>query len=282
MSKMGNPRLLADEFLDKKAYLIGPRYYPTYLMISKIVSGAVALGITIAFTAQYLFSADASIFNTILQWLGSTFMGVIQAIAWVTVIFALVERYETPGTVKDMGLIDPKVDDWSVNDLPKSQRSVNKSDRIEGLVGFIFAVILLLLLNTHLEIFGAYMFDNGVLREIVPIFNIQNASTWLPLLSIAIALNGISDGLAMAIRNQTKNTMWIRLSMNLVSLILFAYVLFNGNIFNAQLAFQIAPNSSELNNLWIMVQRNVVVVVIIANLISMSIQSYQIFKFNKA
>ena len=76
--------------------------------------------------------------------------------------------------------------------------------------------------------------------------------------------------------------MWIRLSMNLVSLILFAYVLFNRNIFNAQLAFQIAPNSSELNNLWIMVQRNVVVVVIIANLISMSIQSYQIFKFNKA
>jgi hypothetical protein len=178
LSKMGNPRLLADQYLDKKAYLIGPRYYPTYLMIAKIVSGAVALGITIALSVQY-------------------------------------------------------------------------------------------------------MFDNGVLREIVPIFNIQNASSWLPLLSIAIALNAISDGVAMAIRNQTKNTMWVRLALNLISLILFAYVLINGNIFNAQLATQIAPNSSELANLWILVQRNVVVIVIIANLISMAIQAFQIIRFNK-
>jgi hypothetical protein len=125
------------------------------------------------------------------------------------------------------------------------------------------------------------MFDNGVLREIVPIFNIQNASSWLPLLSIAIALNAISDGVAMAIRNQTKNTMWVRLALNLISLILFAYVLINGNIFNAQLATQIAPNSSELANLWILVQRNVVVIVIIANLISMAIQAFQIIRFNK-
>jgi hypothetical protein len=277
LSKMGNPRLLADQFLDKKAYLIGPRYYPTYLMIAKIVSGAVALGITIAFLVQYLFSSDASIVNSILQWLGSTFMGVVQGIAWVTIIFALVERYETPETAKD---IDLKVDDWSVKDLPKSQRNARKSDRGEGLIGFIFAVILLLLLNTNLEILGAYMFDNGVLREIVPIFNVQNASTWLPLLSIAIALNAISDGVAMAIRNQTKNTMWLRLALNLISLILFAYVLINGSIFNAQLATQIAPNSSELANLWTLVQRNVVVVVIITNLISMAIQAYQIFRFN--
>lgn len=279
LSKMGNPRVLADEFLDKKAYLIGPRYYPSYLMIAKIVSAAVALGITIAFSVQYLFSTDASIINTIFQWLGSTFMGVIQAIAWVTLIFALVERYETPEIAKD---IDLKVDDWSVSDLPKSQRNVKKSDRIEGLVGFLFAMILLLLLNTRLEVFGAYMFDQGTLQRIIPIFNMQNVNSWLPLLSLAIAVNAISDGLAMAIRNQTKNTMWVRLALNVISLIIFGYVLIYGNIFNAQLATQIAPNSPELANLWVWVQRNVVVVVIIANLISMVIQTYQILKFNKS
>ncbi|PKM86495.1 MAG: hypothetical protein CVU85_07795 [Firmicutes bacterium HGW-Firmicutes-10] len=278
LSKMGNPRLLADQYLDKKAYLIGPRYYPTYLMIAKIVSGAVALGITIALSVQYLFSTDASLIQLIIQWLGSVFMGVIQAIAWVTLIFAGVERFEEIGVLKN---VDVDLDDWSIKDLPKSQRNARKSDRVEGLIGFIFAVILLLLLNTNLEILGAYMFDNGVLREIVPIFNIQNASSWLPLLSIAIALNAISDGVAMAIRNQTKNTMWVRLALNLISLILFAYVLINGNIFNAQLATQIAPNSSELANLWILVQRNVVVIVIIANLISMAIQAFQIIRFNK-
>lgn len=279
LSKMGNPRLLADEFLDKKAYLIGPRYYPTYLMIAKIVSAAVALGITIAFSVQYLFSTDASIINTIFQWLGSTLMGVIQAIAWVTVIFALVERYETPEIAKD---IDLKVEDWSVSDLPKSQRNVKKSDRIEGLVGFLFAMILLLLLNTKLDLFGVYLFDQGTLQTIIPIFNMQNISSWLPLLSMAIAINAISDGLAMAIRNQTKNTMWVRLALNVVSLLIFAYVLIYGNIFNAQLASQIAVNNSELEFLWTLLQRNVVVIVIIANLISMTIQTYQILKFNKS
>jgi hypothetical protein len=279
LSKMGNPRLLADQYLDKKAYLIGPRYYPTYLMIAKIVSGAVALGITVALSVQYLFSADASIIQTIVQWLGSVFMGVIQAVAWVTLIFAGVERFEEIGVLKN---VDVELDDWSVKDLPKSQRNSKKSDRIEGLVGFLFAIIFLILLNTRLELFGAYIFDQGTLKEIVPIFNLQTASTWIPLVSIAIAFNAVSDGIAMAMRNQTRNTMWFRLVLNLLSFIFFAYVLINGNIFNVDLAAQIAPNSVELQNLWTWSQRNIVVIIVAANLISMAIQTFQITRFNKA
>jgi hypothetical protein len=279
LSKMGNPRLLADQYLDKKAYLIGPRYYPTYLMIAKIVSGAVALGITVALSVQYLFSADASIIQTIVQWLGSVFMGVIQAVAWVTLIFAGVERFEEIGVLKN---VDIELDDWSVKDLPKSQRNSKKSDRIEGLVGFLFAIIFLILLNTRLELFGAYIFDQGTLKEIVPIFNLQTASTWIPLVSIAIAFNAVSDGIAMAMRNQTRNTMWFRLVLSLLSFIFFAYVLINGNIFNVDLAAQIAPNSVELQNLWTWTQRNIVVIIVAANLISMAIQTFQITRFNKA
>jgi hypothetical protein len=279
LSKMGNPRLLADQYLDKKAYLIGPRYYPTYLMIAKIVSGAVALGITVALSVQYLFSADASIIQTIVQWLGSVFMGVIQAVAWVTLIFAGVERFEEIGVLKN---VDVELDDWSVKDLPKSQRNSKKSDRIEGLVGFLFAIIFLILLNTRLELFGAYIFDQGTLKEIVPIFNLQTASSWIPLVSIAIAFNAVSDGIAMAMRNQTRNTMWFRLVLSLLSFIFFAYVLINGNIFNVDLAAQIAPNSVELQNLWTWTQRNIVVIIVAANLISIAIQTFQITRFNKA
>jgi len=278
LSKMGNPRLLADQYLDKKAYLIGPRYYPTYVMIAKIVSGAVALGITVALSVQYLFSTDASIIQTLVQWLGSIFMGVIQAIAWVTLIFAGVERFEEVGVLKH---VDVELDDWSVKDLPKSQRNSKKSDRIEGLVGFLFAIIFLILLNTRLELFGVYMFDQGTLKEIIPIFNMQNASTWVPLISVAIAFNAISDGIAMALRNQTKNTMWFRLVLSVLSFIFFAYVLINGNILNVDLATQIAPESVELQNLWTWVQRNVVVVIVVANLISMAIQTFQINRFNR-
>lgn len=278
LSKMGNPRLLADQYLDKKAYLIGPRYYPTYVMIAKIVSGAVALGITVALSVQYLFSTDASIFQTLVQWLGSIFMGVVQAIAWVTLIFAGVERFEEVGVLKH---VDVDLDDWSVKDLPKSQRNSKKSDRIEGLVGFLFAIIFLILLNTRLELFGVYMFDQGTLKEIIPIFNMQNASTWVPLISIAIALNAISDGIAMALRNQTRNTMWFRLVLNVLSFIFFAYVLINGNFLNVDLAAQIAPESVELQNLWIWAQRNVVVIIVVVNLISMAIQTFQINRFNR-
>jgi hypothetical protein len=248
-------------------------------MIAKIVSGAVALGITVALSVQYLFSADASIIQTIVQWLGSVFMGVIQAVAWVTLIFAGVERFEEIGVLKN---VDVELDDWSVKDLPKSQRNSKKSDRIEGLVGFLFAIIFLILLNTRLELFGAYIFDQGTLKEIVPIFNLQTASSWIPLVSIAIAFNAVSDGIAMAMRNQTRNTMWFRLVLSLLSFIFFAYVLINGNIFNVDLAAQIAPNSVELQNLWTWSQRNIVVIIVAANLISMAIQTFQITRFNKA
>ncbi|MDO9592281.1 MAG: permease prefix domain 1-containing protein [Erysipelotrichaceae bacterium] len=278
LSKMGNPRLLADQYLDKKAYLIGPRYYPTYLMIAKIVSGAVALGITIALSVQYLFSTDASLIQLIIQWLGSVFMGVIQAIAWVTLIFAGVERFEEIGVLKN---VDVDLDDWSIKDLPKSQRNSKKSDRIEGLVGFLFALIFLLLLNTNLELFGVYMFDQGTLQRIIPVFNLQNATTWVPLLSVAIVFTAISDGITMAIRNQTRNTIWFRLTLNLLSFIFVAYVLIYGNIFNADLAVQIAPNNAELQNLWTWVQRNVIVIIVIANLIGMATQVFKIARFNE-
>lgn len=278
LSKMGNPRLLADQYLDKKAYLIGPRYYPTYLMIAKIVSGAVALGITIALSVQYLFSTDASLIQLIIQWLGSVFMGVIQAIAWVTLIFAGVERFEEIGVLKN---VDVDLDDWSIKDLPKSQRNSKKSDRIEGLVGFLFALIFLLLLNTNLELFGVYMFDQGTLQRIIPVFNLQNATTWVPLLSVAIVFTAISDGITMAIRNQTRNTIWFRLTLNLLSFIFVSYVLIYGNIFNADLAVQIAPKNAELQNLWTWVQRNVIVIIVIANLIGMATQVFKIARFNE-
>ena len=278
LTKMGNPRLLADQYLDKKAYLIGPRYYPTYLMIAKIVSAAVAFGITIAFFVQILFSSDASIFQMIIQWIGSVFMGVIQAIAWVTLIFAGVERFEEVGAVKK---VDFPLDDWSIKDLPKVQKDVKKSDRVDGLIGFLFAVIFLILLNTRLELFGVYMFDQGTLTNIVPIFNMQNSASWLPLVSIAIAFNALADGVAMAYRNQTRITHMFRVGLNLLSFILIAYVLINGNIFNADLAVQIAPNSIELSNLWIWVQRNIIVVIVIANIIGIAVQTYHVVKFNR-
>jgi hypothetical protein len=247
-------------------------------MIAKIVSGAVALGITVAFFVQLLFSSDASIFQLIIQWLGSVFMGVIQAIAWVTLIFAGVERSEEVGVFKK---VEIATDDWSIKDLPKSQRNLKKSDRIEGLVGFLFAVIFLILLNTRLELFGVYMFDQGTLTNIVPIFNLQTAASWLPLVSIAIAINALSDGVSMAVRNQTRLTHMFRVALNLLSFIFIAYVLINGNVFNADLAVQIAPNRVELNNLWIWVQRNIVVVIVIANIIGIAIQTYQVVKFDR-
>ncbi len=98
---------------------------------------------------------------------------------------------------------------------------------------------------------------------------------------MAVALNAFSDGVTMALRNQTRLTHVFRVALNLMSFILIAYVLINGNVFNTELAAQVAPNSVELKNLWIWVQRNIVVVIVIANIIGIAIQTFQIARFNR-
>lgn len=88
LRQFGPPREMAMRY-GASQYLIGPLLYPTYLTVLRLVVGIVLavslLGVIVAL-------AQASQSPNLFDIVGGALGGVIQAAAWVTLIFALLER----------------------------------------------------------------------------------------------------------------------------------------------------------------------------------------------
>jgi hypothetical protein len=111
LTELGRPSELADKYRDVKQHLIGPEYFALYTFVLKIVLGATALGMTIALAVGFATSPPANIGIGIGEFISSMVMALVQAFAWLTLGFALAERYNK----KKIKFPD---DHWKPSDLP--------------------------------------------------------------------------------------------------------------------------------------------------------------------
>ncbi len=66
LSELGDPMNLADEYRNKKRYLIGPQYYHSYIKILKILIPIMAVVAVLIFFLDYIFAnQDMSITDII-------------------------------------------------------------------------------------------------------------------------------------------------------------------------------------------------------------------------
>ena len=56
LESLGSPRKLADSYLNRSNYLIGPRYFGVYHKILKIVLFAISVAFTVVFAVRIVFS----------------------------------------------------------------------------------------------------------------------------------------------------------------------------------------------------------------------------------
>jgi hypothetical protein len=88
LRQFGPPREMAMRY-GASQYLIGPLLYPTYLTVLRWVVGIV---LAVSLFGMVLALAEASQRPNLFDIVGGVLGGVIQAAAWVTLIFALLER----------------------------------------------------------------------------------------------------------------------------------------------------------------------------------------------
>lgn len=122
LNELGDPALLAASYADRPSHLIGPRYYPTWWRLLKLllaivpvcVFGAVALGKTIA--------ADGT-GEVIGHSISASLSTAVHLCFWVTVVFAVLERTGS-------GLPE-----WTVDSLPEApDAGSGRSNLIASLV----------------------------------------------------------------------------------------------------------------------------------------------------
>ncbi len=181
LEEFGSPRKVAQQY-GAHNYLIGPRLYPVYLQVLRIVLVVVAalniLGVILAVINPP--APDPGIFQTVLEILGGLFSSLFTAFGIVTLSFAGIER-TTPEEWKLS--VD---EEWSPEDLQKheQQQRVNVT---EMAIEITLTLIFIAGLNFFLDRIGIYYLADSQWVS-APILN-ENFNRYIPWITAGAALD---------------------------------------------------------------------------------------------
>jgi hypothetical protein len=181
LKEYGAPRKVAESYVGPR-YLIGPRMYPFFEMVVRIVLivltavTSVGLGISLAQSGPTGPEFLKALGSSIVSLLGS----LIAAFGNIVLVFAILER------------VMPKVDfekemeDWD----PKELASEPDPDRVsmgEQIFELIFLVLFLVVLNLYPQVLGFGFFDEGEWVFIAPVLT-KAFFSYLPWINILFLL----------------------------------------------------------------------------------------------
>ncbi len=231
LKELGMPAELAAKYRGSKRHLIGPEYYDTYIFILKIVLAAVAFGMGLAQIIGNIVSPPENVWAAIGLFFASIFNALVQAFAWVTGIFALMEHFVREKIWKK--------DEWKPSDLPPvpvQQAVIKKS---EPIVGIIFSILWLILITTAPQLIGVYIAPAGEVTDIaaafhsaIPVFNLTVLMHLMPLVVVITGLGILKEALRLAEGRYTVRLAIIITLINVTSLILFIWVYGRPDIWN--------------------------------------------------
>ncbi|WP_422485498.1 HAAS signaling domain-containing protein [Gudongella sp. DL1XJH-153] len=138
---MGNPKKVAQSYLDKPRYLIGPQYIDTYLLVVKIALLGISIGMAVVSIIKFI--ADGNLIMSLLSFLGGLWNGGLVAVGIVTIIFSLVERYDDSGSSP----FDDKDEKWSLESLDSPPEATNRVKVTDLIFESIFILLFLAFLN---------------------------------------------------------------------------------------------------------------------------------------
>jgi len=182
--ELGEPRVLASEYSDKKRYLIGPKWMDDYLRTLKIVV-AVFVSLSLVFgLLDNMLHPDATsaigIFAEVFaKTLSEMWSSALSAFAFVTLVFVLIERYD----------LSPKKKPWSIDSLPElPKKNVLKTSRTWDLIGLFFISIFgsawAYILYFH-ERYLRLIFIDGDIHFSAALFNGDAIKAYFPLFIVA-------------------------------------------------------------------------------------------------
>jgi len=229
---LGSPRILAEKQLKEPPHLIGPELYGTYFLIVKIVMIVAVIGTLIGNTVDFIVNGE-----TILRYIAQSFaaaIGVaIGAFGWVTLVFAIMER-----TAKQKILTEIQ-EDWSLADLPEKEVPQKPFSRVGVIIGIIFTVLFIILVNQYSHLVGFYYTMDGS-REMIPILNQEMFRSYLPYINGMLVLQLLFSASKLVFRKWTYPVATANLILNVLSFVLLWFILQDAAILNPELVAKIA------------------------------------------
>lgn len=219
LKEYGAPAKVAETY-NPNPYLIGPRIFPFFMFILKIVLAAVTLGLTIATGIQIMAASPMTamdLFSIIGKGLLNIVSACIAAFGHLALVFALIERYAPASEFK----MDEE-EEWD----PASLKKEPEPDDVkiwEPILAIVFTFVALSIFNFNPHLIGLYYLD-GNEWNVVPL--LSNAFfRWLPLMNISWVAEIILNGLLLRTGKWTTGTRLLSIGTKLFQIVIIALLL---------------------------------------------------------
>ncbi len=164
LREYGAPVKVAESYRGAQ-YLIGPRLYPIFELVTKIVI-SVLVGVTlISFGLHFASNPSGPGFaNALMQFLLQLLGGLISAFGNIVIVFAILER------VLPVGELDKEAEDWDPADLA-AEPDPNRVNFGEQVASIIFSTLFLIIFNLYPNIIGFGFFNENSWVFIAPVLS---------------------------------------------------------------------------------------------------------------
>ncbi len=253
LSELGAPADMARQYRGEQRHLIGGEYYEQYCSILKIVLICSGIGLFISNIASFFIkvvASDASLegFTKGILDIGMIPFILIQVFAWITIVFAIIERLHVN--------VDLGMGPWDISKLPDIPHKKVIIKRGESIAGIVFGVLCIIMFVFVPQLMGAWVNLNGKVYSI-PIFNLSIWRVVLPLFIICIVLGIIRDTVALISGRYNKLVAVTTVITNTIGLIITIIIFKVFDIWNPNFlieienVFKLTPgNSYDLMALW--------------------------------
>ncbi|MGG6311425.1 hypothetical protein [Paenibacillus macerans] len=231
LAKLGDPAVLAAEYRDQPAHLIGPRFYDAYVQVMKMVLPIVIVIALLSLIANQIitYSSEIAPFNAVSILLGKAISAVlgagIQTAFWITLVFAILER---TGTGKELPL-NSKFKVWTPDDL-KDVRYIPKEKAIkksEVFLSLLWTAIWGCVYFNADRLIGVY--ENGRIgfEMTAPVFNQEVLLSYWPFIVLILAMDVALAVYKWIAAQWTVFMAFLNVAIHTVSLVLFAAMIRN-------------------------------------------------------
>ena len=227
LRELGNPKELANRYRGKERYLIGPKYFDQYILVIKIVILSVFIGISTVSGFAGIFSMNV-LSKMIGSYIGTLFSAVMQGVAWVTVVFAVLEY-------KDSSYESNRIqEEWDPSQLPELPDEKALISRGESIFAIIISTIMIFFFFIPDKV-GLYYLLDGQLN-FIPLFNPENLAPFKVVVFIVFIINIVIELIKIIEGRWTMRTAVSTTILHIISAALIIFIMNIKNIWNSDIA----------------------------------------------
>lgn len=268
LKSFGSPAKMAASYLPPR-YLIGPRLFPIFWLVLRIVLGitalvwVVTLGVSLSESATSVAVGVDIFVNSFVAFLGSA----LSVLGNIVFIFAIIEWLMPKVTKEQEKTWDP----GSMED----RREKDKVSLAESIAGIVFTLIVILLFNVYPQWVGVGFMDGGKM-----VFNSVLTDAFfkfLPVLNVVWILDIVLYAILIRESKWSGFTRWMDIVLHVAG-IAIAGAMLSGAPIAVLPAGTVFGSEPDLVNLFKYLVSGILIVVMVANTADVIKSLYRMFK----